>query len=135
MADISIIGHITNIRFKEHAILVYVDENRLGYKRADGTRVDAKVVSWKCIFNASKSKRDYINKFFARGMLVQVKGDCLPYAVDQGDVVDGYTVFIQTINKFPYPTTTIRKEQRLIKESQEHSDEKPNLKDYQEPDF
>ena len=42
---------------------------------------------------------------------------------------------IQTINRASYPRTTIKTEKKMIKESQEHANEKPNLEEYENPDF
>jgi hypothetical protein len=44
-------------------------------------------------------------------------------------------VFIQAINRASYPTTTIKQEKRMIRESQKASDEQPDLESYNQPDF
>lgn len=135
MADIQILGHISNIKFLPESILIIVDENKNGYVKPNGERVDSKVFSWKCIFSGNESKRNYINRYFARGMLVQVKGEIVPYAVEHGELVEGYSVFIQTINRASYPTTSIKQEKRMIAESQMNSSEKPDLESFNAPDF
>lgn len=135
MADFTVIGFISNIKYLPECIVINVDESKNGYRRADGTRVEPKVYTWKCLFNGTDSKRKYVNRYFNRGMLVQVKGELLPYAVENGVTSDGYTVFIQTINIFAYPRTTIKTEQMMIKASYENSDEVPDLDRYNEPDF
>lgn len=135
MADIQILGHITNIKYLPDSILIIVDENKSGYTKQNGEKVEPKVLSWKCIFSGNESKRNYINKFFSRGMLVQVKGEVVPYAVEQGELVEGYSVFIQTLNRAAYPSTSILKERKMIKESMDNGGEMPNLRDHLEPDF
>lgn len=135
MADFTVLGHISNIKYLPDSILVFVDENKNGYTKANGDKVNAKVLTWKCIFSGNTSKREYINKYFNRGMLVQIKGEILPYAVEQNELVSGYSVFIQTINRSAYPTTAIKQEKKMIKESQMNSDEKPDLESYNKPDF
>lgn len=135
MADIQILGHISNIKFLPDSIIIIVDENKNGYVKPNGERVDSKVFSWKCIFSGNESKRNYINRYFARGMLVQVKGEIVPYAVEHGELVEGYSVFIQTINRASYPTTLIKQEKRMIAESQMNSSEQPDLESYNKPDF
>jgi hypothetical protein len=135
MADIQILGHISNIKYLSDSILVVVDENKNGYMKPNGERVDSKVLTWKCIFSGNESKRNYINKYFNRGMLVQIKGEILPYAVEHGQLTEGYSVFIQTLNRASYPTTTIKQERRLIKDSQLNSTERPDLETYNQPDF
>ena len=135
MADIQILGHISNIKFLSDSILVIVDENKNGYTKPNGDKVDAKVLTWKCIFSGNASKREYINKYFNRGMLVQIKGEVVPYAVEHGELVDGYSVFIQTINRASYPTTAIKQEKKIIKESTANSNEQPDLESFNRPDF
>ena len=135
MADIQILGHISNIKFLSDSIVVVVDENKNGYMKPNGERVDSKVLTWRCILGGNESKRNYINKYFNRGMLVQIKGEILPYAVEHGELVDGYSVFIQAINRASYPTTTIKQEKRMIRDSQMASNEHPNLEAYNKPDF
>ena len=135
MADIQILGHISNIKFLPESIIIIVDENKNGYTKPNGERVDSKVFSWKCIFSGNESKRNYINRYFARGMLVQVKGEIVPYSVEHGELVEGYSVFIQTINRASYPTTLIKQEKRMIAESQMNSSEQPDLESYNKPDF
>ena len=135
MADFQVLGHIATIKYLTDCILVFVDETKNGYKKSDGTVVEDKVYTWRCLFSGNESKRKYITKFFNRGMLVQVKGEITPYSVENGTAVDGYTVFIQTINRASYPRTTVKTEKRMIKESQNTTDEIPNIDDFNTPDF
>ena len=75
MADFTVLGHISTIKYLPESILIYVDEYKKGYRKADGEVVDDKVLSWRCIFSGNASKRNYITKYFSRGSLVQVKGE------------------------------------------------------------
>jgi hypothetical protein len=68
-------------------------------------------------------------------MLVQVKGEIVPYTVENGNCVDGYSIYIQTINRASYPTTAIKMEKKLIRETQAHSKEKPDFESYSKEDF
>lgn len=135
MADFQCLGHITDIKYLSDCVLVFVDEYKKGYRKSNGEIIDDKVFNWKCIFSGNENKRAYINKFFSRGMLVQIKGELFPYSIVNGMMVDGYSVFIQSINMAAYPRQSIRKEAKMIKESQENSSEIPNLKDFNSPDF
>lgn len=135
MADFQVLGHISVIKYLPDCVLIYIDETKNGYRKNDGTVVEDKIYNWRCIFSGNENKKNYITKFFNRGMLVQVKGELLPYSIENGEMVDGYTVFVQTINRASYPRTTIRAERKMIKESQEHVNEKPNLEEYENPDF
>lgn len=135
MADFHVIGHISNIKYLPDCILVYIDENKSGYRKSNGDIVDDRVLSWKCIFSGNDSKRSYIDRFFNRGMLVQVKGELIPYSVENGKMCDGYSVFIQTINRFAYPTTSVKREQRLVKDSRCSEGETPDIESFNSPDF
>jgi nickel-dependent lactate racemase len=101
--------------------------------KADGTKVDDKYVTWKCIFKPGF--KNYIVNHFNNGMLVQVKGEVMPYAIDHERLVDGYSVIGQTINMASYPKSMLKQERKMIKESLENSNEKPNLQDHLTPDF
>lgn len=135
MADFQVLGHISTIKYLPECILVFVDENKNGYRKNDGTIVEDKVFSWKCIFSGNEKKRNYISKYFNRGMLVQVKGEITPYAIENGNIVEGYTIFIQSINRASYPRTTVKAEIKMIAESQANTSEMPNLEDFGTPDF
>lgn len=135
MADFQVLGHISAIRYLPECILIFVDEVKSGYRKQDGTIVDDKILNWKCMFSGNANKRTYINKFFNKGMLVQVKGEIYPYAIENGKMVDGVSVFIQTINRASYPKSFVRMEQKMIKESMESSDERPNIESFNAPDF
>lgn len=135
MADIQILGHISNIKYNPESILIMVDENKNGYRKPNGEVVDAKVYQWRCYFSGNESKRNYINKYFNRGMLVQVKGEIVPYTVENGNCVEGYSIYIQTINRASYPTTAIKMEKKLIRDTQAHTAGVPDLEGYKQDDF
>ena len=135
MADFQVLGHISTIKYLPECILIFVDETKNGYRKNDGTIVDDKVYSWRCIFSGNENKRKYILKYFNRGMLVQVKGEIVPYAIENGTVVDGYSIFIQTINRASYPRTTVKTEAKMIKESQDNTNDIPDLEAFNAPDF
>lgn len=135
MADFQVLGHITNIKYQQDCVLIFVEERKKGYRKQDGVVVDDKLLSWKCIFSGNEKKRGFINKFFNIGSLVTVKGEILPYAIEHGEMVDGNSVLVQTINLTAYPTRGLRKEMKMIKESQEQSDEPPDLDSFNQPDF
>ena len=133
MADFTATGFINTIKYLPESCLVFIDEYKKGFRKADGTTVDDRYMTWKCIFKPYFKK--YINEHFANGMLVQVKGDILPYAIEKEKIVDGYSVIGQTINMASYPRSSVKQEMRMQKESQLHSDGTPNLDAYNEPDF
>lgn len=133
MASFEVIGLVNTIKYMPDHCLVFIDEFKKGYKKQDGTRVEDRYISWKCIFKPYFKK--YVNEHFSNGMLVQVKGEVMPYAIDHDRLVDGYSVIGQTINMASYPKSMLKQERKMIKESLENSNEKPNLQDHLTPDF
>lgn len=135
MASFSVIGYIESIKYLPNGggCLVYVTEFKKGYKTNSGETVPDKFLSWKCMFKQGLVK--YVNNHFNRGMLVEVKGEALPYAVVQSKVVDGYSIMGQTLNLFSYPRFTEKIESKMVKESALQTDEKPDLESFNEPDF
>lgn len=133
MASFEVTGLVNTIKYMPDHCLVFLDEFKKGYKKQDGTRVEDRYISWKCIFKPYFKK--YINEHFSNGMLVQVKGEVMPYAIDHERLVDGYSVIGQTINIASYPKSMLKQERRMIKESLENSSERPNLQDHLTPDF
>lgn len=113
--------------------MVFVSEFKKGYKKQDGTRVEDKYMSWKVIYK--QGLVNYINNHFSTGMVVEVKGEVLPYAIENGETVDGYSVIGQTLNMFSVPRLYQRQEARMQKESQLHSSGEPDLEGYNAPDF
>jgi len=133
MADFTVIGYINNIKYLQDSCLVFLDEFRKGFRKKDGTIVDDKYLSWKCVFKPYFKK--YINEHFSNGMLVQVKGEILPYAIQNQNIVDGYSVLGQTINLASFPRASVKQENKMIKESQMHASETPDLDGFNAPDF
>ena len=133
MADFTVIGYINNIKYLQDSCLVFLDEFRKGFRKKDGTIVDDKYLSWKCIFKHYFKK--YINEQFNKGMLVQVKGEIMPYAIEKEHLVDGYSVIGQTINLASYPRASVKQEAKMIKDSQMHASETPDLEGFNAPDF
>lgn len=133
MADFTVIGYINNIKYLQDSCLVFLDEFRKGFRKKDGTIVDDKYLSWKCIFKPYFKK--YINEQFNKGMLVQVKGEIMPYAIEKEHLVDGYSVIGQTINVASYPRASVKQEAKMIKDSQMHASETPDFEGFNAPDF
>lgn len=135
MAAISIIGIVEGIKFLPNGggCFVFLSEYKRGYKKSDGTRVEDKYLSWKCIFKQGLVK--YISEHFGNGMVVEVKGEVLPYAIERESIVEGYSVIGQTMNMFSVPRTQLRKEQRMVRESMLYSSGTPNLEAYNQEEF
>ena len=135
MANITIIGFVDNIKYlpNQGGCFVFVSEFKKGYKKSNGEVVDDKYLSWKIIFKQGLVK--YINNHFNNGMLVEIKGDVFPYAIDKETIVQGYSVIGQCMNLASYPRSTVKMEQNLVKESLLHGSEIPNIDEYKKPDF
>lgn len=133
MATFEVIGVISQIKYLPDSVLVFVDEYRKGYRKSDGTVVDDKCLNWKVIYKPYFKK--YINDHFNQQMIVKVKGEILPYALERGEVLDGYSVIGETINLFSLPRPAAKMEQKMIKESALRIDEMPNLDKFKQPDF
>ena len=133
MASVSIIGFIDKVKYLPDSVLVFVSEFKKGFRRKDGTIVDDKYMSWKTIWKPYFRK--YITEHFNDGMLVEIKGDILPYAIDHDKIIDGYSCIGQCINLFSFPRASVKQEQRMQKESQLHGDGTPDLDGFNQPDF
>ena len=133
MADFSVTGFINQVKYLPDACLVFIDEFKKGFRKSDGTIVDDKYMSWRCIFKPYFKK--FINEHFNKGMLVQVKGEIMPYAIERDKLVDGYSVIGQTLNMASFPRASVKQEHRMIKDSQLHASETPDLDDFNAPDF
>jgi hypothetical protein len=132
--DINFLGHIEGIRYVDNAVIVIASERKQGYKKSDGTIVPDDVLTFSFIFKSYF--KGYIAKHFSRGMLVKIKGFMLPYAKDkEGNAIEGYTILGQTIDLATYQTTTTRIEKRMIRDSQQHMTEKPDVEGFNQPDF
>lgn len=132
--DINFLGHIDGIRFLESSVIVTASEVKKGYKRADGTIVDDEILTFKFLFKAYF--KNYISSHFSNNMLVKIKGTMLPYAKDSnGNTKDGFTLIGQTIDIASYQTLSVKREKKMIIESQKNDTEKPNLEEYIKDDF
>lgn len=135
MASFSVVGTIDNVKYlpNDGGCFVFVSEFKKGFRRKDGTFEEDKYLLWKCVFKPYFKK--YINTHFNVGMLVEIKGEVLPYQVSHGTIMDGYSVLGQTCNLFSIPRANAKAEQRMMRDSLANSDEAPNLEDFQSPDF
>jgi hypothetical protein len=133
MASFQATGFISSIKYQHDFCLVFIDEFKKGFRKKDGTIVADKYMQWKCIFKKGLVK--YINDHFSNGMLVEVKGEVFPYAVEHDTTVDGYSVIGQTINMASFPRASARQEAAMIKDSQLHVNDIPNMDEYNKPDF
>ena len=114
MANFNVIGIIDAIKYmpQQNGCLVFLSEYKRGYRKNNGDIVEGKFVQWKCIFNQSFVK--YISKHFNTRMLVEVKGEVLPYAVEHDNIVNGYSVIGQTMNLYSYPRLSAKTEKKMI---------------------
>lgn len=133
MASWECIGFVDAVKVLPDACILFLSEYKKGYKRSDGTVVDDKYHSWKVIFKGYFIK--YITTHFGKGMLVDVKGDIVPYAIEHGQVTEGYSVIGQTCNMFSYPRYSVKQENKMIKESIENSNAIPDLESFNQPYF
>lgn len=133
MAAFQVIGFIDALKVLPDSCILMMSEFKKGYKKSDGTIVDDRYHSWKIIYKGYFIK--YLTTHFSKGMLVEVKGDIVPYAIEHGEVTEGYSVLGETCNMFSYPRYSIKQERKMIKESQANSDETPDLDGYNQPDF
>ena len=133
MASFQCVGFVECVKVLPDSCILFLSEYKKGYKKADGTIVDDKYVSWKIIYKGYFIK--YITSHFGKGMLVEVKGEVLPYAIEHGQAVEGVSVIGQTCNMYSYPRYNAKQEIKMIKESQLASSEQPDLESYNKPDF
>lgn len=135
MASFSVIGIIDNIKYlpNNNGCLVFISEYKRGYKKTNGEKVDDKYMSWKCYFK--QGLVNYINGHFNTGMIVEVKGEIYPFASENGQTIEGYSVNAQTLNMYSLPRVYSHAERKMMKDSQLHSSGTPDLEDYNSPDF
>lgn len=133
MASFQCVGFVEAVKILSDSCILFLSEYKKGYRKSDGTIVDDKYVSWKIIFKGYFIK--YITSHFGKGMLVEVKGEVLPYAIEHGQTVEGVSVIGQTCNMYSYPRYNVKLEKKMIKDSQLASDEQPDLDAYNQPDF
>ena len=133
MASFQCVGFVECVKVLPDSCILFLSEYKKGYRKSDGTIVDDKYVSWKIIYKGYFIK--YITSHFSKGMLVEVKGEVLPYAIEHGQAVEGVSVIGQTCNMYSYPRYNVKIEKKMIKDSQLASDEKPDLESYMQSDF
>ena len=133
MAAFSVIGFVDTIKILPDSCILFLSEYKKGYKKADGTVVEDKYHSWKVIFKGYFIK--YLTTHFGKWMLVEVKGEIVPYVIEHGQITDGYSVIGQTCNVFSYPRYSVKQEQKMIKESMDNTNELPDLESFNQPDF
>lgn len=133
MASWQCIGFVDAIKVLPDSCILFLSEYKKGYKKSDGTTIEDKYHSWKVIFKGYFIK--YLTTHFGKGMLVEVKGDITPYAIEHGQIIDGYSVIGQTCNMFSYPRYSVKQEQKMIKESVDSTNEHPDLDSFNQPDF
>ena len=133
MASFSVIGFVDAIKILPDSCMLFLSEYKKGYKKSDGTVVDDKYHAWKIIFKGYFIK--YLTTHFGKGMLVEVKGEIVPYVIEHGQIIDGYSVIGQTCNIFSYPRYSVKQENKMIKESMDSANVLPDLESYNQPDF
>lgn len=126
-------GFINTIKYLPDACVVYIDDFKKGYKKPNGEIVDDKYFSWKIIFKGYFKK--YINEHFSNGMLVEIDAEMYPYAIQNGKLIEGYSCLGKSIDISSYPRSSIKQEQRIMRETQANADEMPNIEDFNRPDF
>lgn len=134
MADIIIRGFLDKIHYLQNqGGIMYVSEFKKGYKKSSGEYIEDRYISWRVLFKQGQSS--YLNKHFGTGMLIKVKGEVLPFAIKQQNIVEGYTITMDSCVIDSYPRYNAKQEIKMIKESQLNSDEQPDLDSYNQPDF
>ena len=126
-------GFIGNVQYLPDSCILTINEYEQGYTKGNGEYVDDKFITWKVIFKGSM--KAYISKFFKNGMLVDIDAKMLPYAVSRGEAVDGYSCNGIAINMASYPRQSARQEMKMMRESQQMTDEAPDLEEFNKPDF
>lgn len=126
-------GFVNTIKYLPDACILYIDDFKKGYKKPNGEVVDDKYFSWKIIFKGYFKK--YINEHFSNGMLVEIDAEMYPYAIRNGEIIEGYSCLGKSIDLSSYPRSTVKMEQNLVKESLLHGSEIPNIDEYNKPDF
>ena len=118
MASFQCVGFVECVKVLPDSCILFLSEYKKGYKKADGTIVDDKYVSWKIIYKGYFIK--YITSHFA---------------IEHGQAVEGVSVIGQTCNLYSYPRYNAKQELKMIKESQLASEERPDLESFNQPDF
>ena len=134
MADVSILGHIEEIRYIENGILVRISEVRAGYRRKDGTVVKDEVLLFRVMYKSFLRK--YIEQYFGIGSLVKAKGVLLPYyKTGDGEIREGVTILGQTLDIASYPSRDAVRDKRVLKDSTGVDMGEPDLDGFSEDVF
>lgn len=133
MASWQCIGFVDAIKVLPDSCILFLSEYKKGYKKSDGTIVEDRYHSWKVIFKGYFIK--YLTTHFGKGMLVEVKGEIVPYSIEHGQITEGYSIIGQTCNIYSYPRYAVKQENKMIKESMDGTYEQPNLESFNQPDF
>ena len=132
--DFILYGIIEGVHHTDNAVIVTATERVQGYKKNDGTRVNDKLLTFRVIFKTYFKK--YIAEHFSANMYVRITGTMLPYALDRnGNTIEGFSLLGETINLATFQSSSVRRERRMIKESQERMEGTPDLDTYNQPDF
>ena len=126
-------GFINTIKYLPDACVVHIDDFKKGYKKSNGEIVDDKYLSWKIIFKGYFKK--YISEHFSNGMLVEIDAEMYPYAIQNGKLIEGYSCLGKSIDISSYPRASVKQEAKMIKDSQMHASETPDLEGFNAPDF
>ena len=127
-------GVIKTIKYLPDSVLVFVDDMEKGYVKSDGIRIDDIIYTWKVIFSANQFK-NFIEKFFSDGMRVDIDAKMRPYATKEDAIVDGYSCIGLSIQRGCVSRASYAQEMRTIKECQTGNSERPNLEEFNKPDF
>ena len=103
------------------------------YVYGNVTIVDDKYVTFKVIYKPYFKK--FISEHFSKGMLVKVKGEVYPYAIEHGEIKEGVSFIGETCNLYSFPRASVKQEAKMIKDSQMHASETPDLEGFNAPDF
>lgn len=133
MASFETTGFISAIKYLQDCVIVFVDEFHKGYRKSDGVYVDDKYMTYKTIWKPYFKK--FIASHFNDGMLVNIKGEIYPYAMEHERIIDGYTVLGQCINLASFPRSSVKVEKRMVQESQVGIEDAPDIDGYNQPDF
>lgn len=134
MVDVLMLGYIEGIRCNDNFVVVKLSVRRAGFRKKDGTNVAEEILIYRVIF--ASYMRKYISSHFDAGVYVKIKGNMLPYAKGKGgEIVDGYTILGQTMERASYPLQSSRISRKVLKESEGHDVGEPDLDDFMSADF
>ena len=68
-------------------------------------------------------------------MLVEIDAEMYPYAIQNGKLIEGYSCLGKSIDISSYPRASVKQESKMIKDSQMHACETPDLEGFNSPDF